>query len=116
MVNASLNWASLVGLLLLVWWLVAVPAAGLQAWFLLMRRIDTTPQVLAKVVFRIVAGLGRLLGLPVAAGILFFQGWRLDPILQFAFVLLAGGVIVESFAAVVADYQAWCIRTGGARR
>ena len=110
----TLNWTSLSALLLLVLWLVSVPSAAFQMWFLLTRRADTTPQVLISTILRFVTGIGRLVGLPAAGAILFFQGWRLDPILQAAVLLLTFGVVLESSSGVVADYNAWRARKGRA--
>ena len=110
----ALNWTSLSALLLLVLWLVSVPSAAFQIWFLLTRRADTTPQVLISTILRFVTGIGRLVGLPAAGTILFFQGWRLDPILQVAVLLLTFGVVLESSSGIVADYNAWRARTGRA--
>ena len=65
MVNASLNWASIVGIVL------AVCGGGL--YFL-----RSFKPALARDYDVFFAAIGLLCG-----GILFFQGWRLDPILQF---------------------------------
>ena len=114
MVRAGLNFASLSGLLLGFLALVSIPSAAFQIWFLLTRRADTTPQVILSTILRFLTGIGRLLGLPLVAGILFFQGWRLDPILQFAVVLLSVGLFLESTSGIVSDYIAWRARTGRA--
>ena len=111
---AYLNWASLTSLLLAVLWLVSVPSTAFQIWFLLTRRADTTPQVLVSTILRFVTGVGRLVGLPAAAAILFFQGWRLDPILQVAVALMSLGLVLESSSGIVADYNGWRARTGRA--
>ena len=111
---SALNWTSLSALVLLVLWLVSVPSAAFQIWFLLTRRADTTPQVLISTILRFVTGIGRLVGLPTAGAILFFQGWRLDPILQAAVLLLTFGLVLESSSGIVADYNAWRARTGRA--
>ena len=82
MVNASLNWASIVGIVL------AVCGGGL--YFLrsfkpaLARDYD---------VFFVAIGL-------LCGGILFFQGWRLDPILQFGQFLLAGTTVFFAYESV----------------
>ena len=82
MVNASLNWASIVGIVL------AVCGGGL--YFLrsfkpsLPRDYDV-----------FLAAIGLLCG-----GILFFQGWRLDPILQFGQFLLAGTTVFFAYESV----------------
>ena len=110
----ALNWTSLSALLLLALWLVSVPSAAFQIWFLLTRRADTTPRLLISTIQRFVTGVGRLVGLPAAAAILFFQGWRLDPILQAAVLLLTFGLVLESSNGIVADYNGWRARTGRA--
>ena len=68
MVNASLNWASIVGIVL------AVCGGGL--YFL-----RSFKPALARDYDVFFAAIGLLCG-----GILFFQGWRLDPILSFSLV------------------------------
>ena len=110
----ALNWTSLSALLLLALWLVSVPSAAFQSWFLLTRRADTTPRVLISTIQRFVTGVGRLVGLPAAGAILFLQGWRLDPILQAAVLLLTFGLVLESSNGIVADYNGWRARTGRA--
>ena len=47
--------------------------------------------------------LGRCIALPLVGAILFFQGWGLDPILQFGFGLLVMGIIVEVIPSIRAD-------------
>ncbi len=46
---------------------------------------------------------GRTIALPLVAGILFFQGWRLDPILQFGVILMVLGMIFESIRPIAID-------------
>ena len=82
MVNASLNWASIVGIVL------AVCGGGL--YFLR----SFTP-ALARDYDVFFAAIGLLCG-----GILFFQGWRLDPILQFGQFLLAGTTVFFAYESV----------------
>ncbi len=114
MINASLNLASLCGIALFLWWLLAVPAACFQIYFILTRRADTSPTVVAKTLLATVVGLGRIAGLPLTGLILFSQGWRLDPILQFAVTILCFLLIAESSASVASDYAAWRRRLGRA--
>jgi len=75
MVNASLNWASFVGIAL------AVAGAGLYALRSMRPKVARDHDIFF-------AAIALLCG-----GILFFQGWRLDPILQFNQFLLAGSAI-----------------------
>lgn len=107
MVNASLNWASLMGIICFGYGVVAAALTVPQLIFKLQRRADLTPQLVLNTLTTVVQGLGHALALPLVGGILFFQGWRLDPILQFAMVLLSAGVIVESAGGLVNDFSAW---------
>ena len=106
MVNASLNWASLMGIICFGYGVVAAALTVPQLIFKLQRRADLTPQLVLNTLTTVVQGLGRALALPLVGGILFFQGWRLDPILQFAMALLSAGVIVESAGGLVNDFSA----------
>ena len=75
MVNASLNWASIVGIALVI--------AGFIPFF--KKSISTQYDALLVPVFWL------------SGSILFFQGWRLDPILQFGQFLLASLVIFVGY-------------------
>ena len=75
MVNASLNWASIVG--------VALVIAGFIPFF--KKSISTQYDPFLIPVFWL------------CGSILFFQGWRLDPILQFGQFLLAGVVFFVGY-------------------
>jgi len=107
MVNASLNWASLIGITCFVYGVVAAGLTVPQLIFKLQRRADLTPQLVISTLATVVQGLGRAVGLPLTGGILFFQGWRLDPILQFAIFLLGAGVIAESAGGLLNDLLSW---------
>jgi|TARA_B100001540_G_C15595593_1_gene546139 hypothetical protein len=113
-VNASLNWSSIVGLILFFYGVLTAPLAIAQIFFTLQRRADTSPAVIAKSVVVFMQAAGRFFLLPLCGGILFFQGWRLDPILQFGQFLLAAGLIFESAPSIASDYQKWRFRTGRA--
>ena len=106
MINASLNWVSVLGIALIVAWFFSVPASGMQMWFLLNRRADPTPALVRTALFKGAFGLLRLVGMPTAAFLLFFQGWRLDPTLQWVVWILALGWIAEITASAVAEYSA----------
>lgn len=106
-VNASLNWASIIGILLLLVSLPGAVTAGFQVAFLLGRRKDTSSSVILATVWRFLALFARLILLPLIAGILFFQGWRLDPILQFAVFLLSAGYLSELTMSMVYEYRSW---------
>ena len=114
MVNASLNWSSIIGLILFFYGVLTAPLAIAQMFFILQRRADTSPAVIAKTVVVLMQAAGRFFLLPLCGGILFFQGWRLDPILQFGQFLLAAGLIFESAPSIASDYQKWRFRTGTA--
>jgi len=81
-VNASLNWASIVGIVLAV--------CGGCLYFL-----RSFKPALARDYDVFFAAIGLLCG-----GILFFQGWRLDPILQFGQFLLAGTTVFFAYESV----------------
>ena len=82
MVNAALNWASIVGIVLAV--------GGAVLYF-----VRNFKPALARDYDVFFAAVGLLCG-----GILFFQGWRLDPILQFGQFLLAGSTVFFAYESV----------------
>ena len=82
MVNASLNWGSIVGIVLAV--------GGALLYF--MRSFKPA---LARDYDVFFAAIGLLCG-----GVFFFQGWRLDPILQFGVFLLAGTTMFFAYESV----------------
>jgi hypothetical protein len=109
-----LNFASLIGLALFLWGIPSGILGIIQVFFILQRRADTSPAVIGKTVFVVIQALGRLLALPTSGFILFFQGWRLDPLLQFSVFLLSFGIICESVTGIASDYQKWRNRLGRA--
>ena len=111
MINASLNWASIVGILLVLLWIPAVISGIFRIGFVLNRRADKSPRVLIKTLLIIFQTIGRAFFIPLAGLVFFFQGWRLDPILQFACALLAGGIAVEMVSSFIDDYLGWRNRT-----
>ena len=82
MVNASLNWASIVGIVL------AVCGGGL--YFL-----RSFKPALARDYDVFFSAIGLLCG-----GIFFFQGWRLDPIQQVGIFLLTGSTVFFAYESV----------------
>ena len=110
MVNASLNWASAVGLLLLLAALPGVVTAGFQIAFLLGRRKDIAGGTILATIWRFLVLIARLIFLPLIGGIMVLQGWRLDPILQFAFCLLAVGYLSELVMVMRHEHRAWQAR------
>ena len=115
MINASLNWASIVGILLVLLWIPAVTSGIFRLWFVSNRRADTSPRVLIKTFLIIFQTIGRAFFIPLAGLVFFFQGWRLDPLLQFACALLAGGIVVEMVPSFIDDYLGWKKGTGRAK-
>ena len=82
MVNTSLNWVSIVGIVLMI--------GGA-----LLFSLRTYKPALSRDTDVFFAAVGLLCG-----GILFFQGWRLDPILQFSQFLLATTTIFFVYESV----------------
>ena len=82
MVNTSLNWVSIVGIVLMV--------GGA-----LLFSLRTYKPALSRDTDVFFAAVGLLCG-----GILFFQGWRLDPILQFSQFLLATTTVFFVYESV----------------
>ena len=93
MVNASLNWASIIGLVLILSWIPLIVLTITS----ITRLSSSSPDF----PFRLINLLG-LLGIPPICGlILFFQGWRLDPILQFGQFLLVFQLITQQLVLIV---------------
>ena len=113
-VNASLNWASIIGLILFFYGVLTAPLAIAQIFFILQPRPDTSPALIAKIITSLKQAAERFFLLPICGGILLFQGWRLDPILQFGQLILAFGMIFELAPSIASDYQKWRFRTGRA--
>ena len=82
MANASINWASIVGILLAIWGLISAPLAITQIVMFLNKNTKDSTSILKIIYIFLVTPL-RFIGSFLVGGILFFQGWRLDPILQF---------------------------------
>ena len=107
MVNASLNWASIVGLVLCVAALPGAVSAGFQIAFLLGRRKDTSGGVIVATIWRFLCLFIRLIFLPMVGLLFFFQGWRLDPILQFGIFLLSLLYLSELSMSMLYEYGSW---------
>ena len=103
MVGTSLSRVSVIGIILFLYGVPATAMGTGQLFFLLKRRDPKSVATLIKAGFLVVKVMGRLTILPSGA-ILFFQGWRLDPILQFAVNFLALGVVYESASGFISDY------------
>ena len=110
MVNASLNWASITGLLLFLWGLLATPAGISQVIFYLIsinRKEDRSIVFVFKLAYRVLLTLGRFFGSLLVGSILFFQGWRLDPILQAGMAIMILMNFMESANSVINDFIKW---------
>ena len=95
MVNASLNWASIVGILLVI--------SGIPLFAFSVASISRISSSSSDYVFRILNLIGLLFIPFLCGGILFFQGWRLDPILQFGQFLLVGHIINLQIALILSE-------------
>ena len=107
MVNASLNWASVTGLILLTWSIFTLPDSISKLVFILGKRADYELEPLVRRFLMGIRAAGRLFGCSATGLILFFQGWRLDPILQFSVFLLALGIIFESGSGILGERKRW---------
>ena len=107
MVNASLNWASIAGLFLILIWIPAIAYGVFRIWTTLTKRADKTPIVILKILLEIFYIIGRAFMIPLAGGILFFQGWRLSPELQLTQVILVFGIAGEMIPPFINDFQSW---------
>ena len=107
MVNASINWASLTGIVLAIFGVISAPASIAQIVFVLNRRTENNRASITRSMFIFVMGIGRFIGSLLVGGILFFQGWRLGPVFQFAFLILVVGLIIESSSGVLKDRKEW---------
>ena len=106
MVMYVLNWASLWGLLLMALWVPAL-LVSLRRFDVLMDRDQPRESLQGlRLVWLLVTLAGRCIALPLVGLILFFQGWRLDPLLQFGLTMLVWGTIVESIPSIRADHRA----------
>ena len=95
MVNASLNWASIVGIILVI--------SGIPLFAFSVSSISRISSSSSDYVFRILNLIGLLFIPFLCGGILFFQGWRLDPILQFGQFLLVGHIINLQIALILSE-------------
>ena len=111
MVNASLNWASIAGLCLILIWIPAIASGVFRIWLTLTKRAEKTPVVILKTLFIIFYTIGRAFMIPLAGGILFFHGWRFDPILQLTQIILVIGIAGEIVPSFINDLQNWRSRT-----
>jgi len=102
MVNASLNWASICGIVLAVWGFIAAPLAIAQLVIFLKENNRDKTGIL-KIIYILLVTPLRFIGSLFIGGILFFQGWRLDPILQFGMFGLVFLYLSESAFGFLRD-------------
>ena len=102
MVNASLNWASICGLILAIWGLISAPLAIAQLVIFLQTKNGDSTSIFKLIYILLVTPL-RFIGSFLIGGILFFQGWRLDPILQFGMFGLVFLYLSESAFGFLRD-------------
>jgi len=105
--NPGMNWAGFVGAILVLAALPGAVFAGLQVALLLGHRKHRSAKVAVVTAYRFILLFARLILLPLVGGIFFYQGWRLDPLLQFGVFLLAAGYLGELAVSMVYDYRAW---------
>jgi len=110
----TINAATVLGFFVFLFSLPLAVLAVVQVFLNLQRRADTSPAVILKSILILFQGFGRFFLLPIAGWFLMTLGWRLDPILQFAFFLLVIGILLESTSSIVSDYYKWRYRTGRA--
>ena len=92
MVNASINWASIVGLVLILSWIPLIVTT--------ITSISKLSSSSSDFPFRLINLIG-LLGIPPICGlILILQGWRLDPLLQFGQFLLVFQLITQQLGLI----------------
>ena len=101
MVNASLNWASICGIVIALSSIPWAVISGLKIARILNNGKDRTSIQTFAAIWNLLVLLSRLLLLPLIGGILFFQGWRLDPILQFSVFLFSIICVVEMITLAV---------------
>ena len=102
MVNTSLNWASICGIVLAIWGLIAAPLAIAQLVIFLKENNKDSTSIL-KIIYILLVTPLRFIGSLLIGGILFFQGWRLDPILQFGMFGLVFLYLSESAFGFLRD-------------
>tara|TARA_B100001057_G_C22685785_1_gene885647 strand:- start:110 stop:589 length:480 start_codon:yes stop_codon:yes gene_type:complete len=87
MVNASLNWASIFGLILFI---SAIPSAVFS-----VKSLNNLSSSSNEAALRIAVLIFQIIGMPLCGLIIFFQGWRLDPILQFSQAILVISIVLQ---------------------
>ena len=107
MINASLNWSSILGAGLIIWSLHMSFMILWQFIFVLNKRSELNKKVFLHTVYLAYLFLFRSILIPAAGLSLFFQGWRLDLTLQFCLLLVIIPYIFTSFKNLFFDFQKW---------
>ena len=107
MINASLNWASIIGVGLILWSFHMSFMILWQFIFVLNKRSEMNKKVFLQTVYLAYLFLFRSILIPVAGYILLIQGWRLDPILQFMTLMVISSYVFVSGKNVLFDFQRW---------
>tara|TARA_B100000242_G_C42924064_1_gene428471 strand:- start:330 stop:557 length:228 start_codon:yes stop_codon:yes gene_type:complete len=75
LINDSLNLTSIAGIFLIIIWKPAISSGVFQIWFTLNGKADTSQKVILKTFFHcFFLTTGRAFCIPLAGGIMFFQG------------------------------------------
>ena len=106
----TVNLASLIGIIIYLIWLPVAVAAVMQIRFLIGCRKERTAAIIFATILQFIHLFARLFGLPLIAGILFFQGWKLEPIFVFAFFFLGLGYLSELVMNFKNQLDAWRLR------
>lgn len=106
----TVNLASLIGTIIYLIWIPVAVAAVMQIRFLIGCRKERTAAIIFATILQFIHLFARLFGLPLIAGILFFQGWKLEPIFVFAFFFLGLGYLSELVMNFKNQLDAWRLR------
>ena len=107
MINASLNWGSIIGIGLVLWSLHMSFLILWQFIFVLNKRSEMHKRVFLHTVFLAYLFLFRLILILGAGVILFLQSWRMDPSSQLMLLLMVFSYLITSSKNVFFDFQRW---------
>ena len=114
MINSGINLASISGILLLIFCIPSAISAIFSTFFTLQRRVDSSPRVIFLAIHYIWVAILRLFVFPYIGWILISQGFRLDPSLQLAFLVIVFSLICFTYINLWTDYADWRFRQGRA--
>ena len=107
MVEAYLNWASIIGVGLILWSFHMSLMILWQFIFVLNKRSEMNKKVFLQTVYLAYLFLFRSILIRLTGYILLIQGWRLDPILQFMTLMVISCYVFVSGKNVLFDFQRW---------